>query len=406
MRRIFTSLMLLLFCAGLCSPSHAFAKTNTRQRVEEASQRAWITTTYDAADFPADVLLALQENGLSDYLPENGVTLSTRFDSRPELQKDEWDRAVCVLVKDNVRWLAVLHSRKREAWTLELLCDHAILQNRAYSLDSVEDEGTPLGQTFRFTYPCADGSTEIYRLTWGFSDASLWHVDSYDHVDTAGKGVRIVCDYSQGYGYAVSTLPQTGRYLDTDKTFYPCYLPVYFNWASIEDYPTTQAQARQYSESSLSFFPDGYAMVWGEVNLREAASSQSPSLGRYFAGTLAKVLSASSGKDAPWYELQIGSVHGFVSGVYISEPQDKSFSEQLWHGPLPVAKTVTECDFHSAMDGNISQLPAGTEMRVLGYTDSGTLHVIISQMAVVWQMDLNGTDGYVSKNDVKMRIQP
>lgn len=405
MRRIITAMVLLLTCARLCVPSPAFAKTNTHQSVEEASQRAWITTTYDAADFPADVLLALKECGLSDYLPENGVTLSTRFDTRPEMQKDEWDKAVCVLVKDNVRWLAVLSSRQRGAWTLELLSNHAILQNRAYSLDA-DDEGLPFGHTFNFTYPCADGSTEIYRLIWGFSDASLWHVDAYDHLDAAGKGIRIVCDYAQGYGYAVSSLPQPGRYLDTGKTFYPCYLPVYFNWANIEDYPTTEEQARRYSESSLSFFPDGYAMVWGEVNLRQEASSQSPSLGKYFAGTLAKVLSASSGKDAPWYELQIGAVHGFVSGVYVSRPQDKSFGEQLWHGPLPVAKTVTECNFRSAKDGNLSRLPAETEMRVMGYTDSGTLHVMISQMAVVWQMDLNGTDGYVSKKDVKMRIQP
>ena len=136
MRKIFISLLLLLSCVWLCSPSYALAKTNTHQRVEERSERAWITTTYDAANFPADVLLALQDNGLSDYQPENGVTLSTRFDTRPEKQKDEWDIAICVLVKDNVRWLAVLNSRQQGAWTLGLLSDHAVLQNRAYSLDS------------------------------------------------------------------------------------------------------------------------------------------------------------------------------------------------------------------------------------------------------------------------------
>jgi len=398
---------MLLSCVWLCLPSHAFAKTNTHQRVEEHSGCAWITTTYDAADFPADVLLALSENGLSDYLPENGVTLSTRYDTRPEMQKNEWDIAVCVLVKDNVRWLAVLNSRQQGAWTLDLLSNHAVLQNRAYSLDAdYNNEIASLGQTVDFTYPCADGSAEIYRLTWGFSDSSLWHVDCYDHVDTAGKGIRIVCDYSQGYGYTVSSLPQSGRYLDTDRTFYPCYLPVYFNWASIDDYPTTEEQARLYSENSMAFFPDGYAMVWGEVNLRQKATSTSPSLGKYYAGTLAKVLSTSSGKDAPWYELQIGSVHGYVSGVYVSRPQDESFSEQLWHGPLPVAKTVKECEFRSAKDGAVSRLPAGTEMQVMGYTDNGTLHVMLPQIAVVWQMDLNGTDGYVGKNDVEMRIQP
>ena len=86
-------------------PSPAFAQTSTHQRVEEDTGGAWITTTYDAAGFPADVLLALQAGGLADYLPENGVTLSVRFDARPEMQRKEWDIAVCVLVKDGVRWL-------------------------------------------------------------------------------------------------------------------------------------------------------------------------------------------------------------------------------------------------------------------------------------------------------------
>ena len=92
------------------------------------------------------------------------ATLSTRFDTRPELQKDEWDRAVCVLVKDSVRWLAVLNRKQKGSWALELLSDHAVLQNRAYTLDSSYHEQC-YGQTIDFTYPCADGSTEIYRLT-------------------------------------------------------------------------------------------------------------------------------------------------------------------------------------------------------------------------------------------------
>lgn len=405
MRTFVTYLLLLFSCVWLALPSPAFAQTSTHQRVEEDTGCAWITTTYDAAGFPADVLLALQAGGLADYLPENGVTLSVRFDARPEMQRKEWDIAVCVLVKDGVRWLAVLRSYQHGAWALELLSDRAVLQNRAYALDSGYLD-RPLGQTFDFTYPCADGSTEVYRLTWGFSDPSLWHVKCYDRVDKAGNGIRIVCEYAQGYGYAVSSLPQPGRYQDTGKTFYPCYLPLYFNWAAITDYPTTEEQARLYSGNSMAFFPDGYAMLWGEVNLRQRASSQSPSLGRYFAGTLAKVLATSSGKDAPWFELQVGSVHGYASGVYVSRPKDASFGEQLWHGPLPVARTLKECDFRSAKDGSVARLPVGTEMQVMGYTDGGLLHVMIPQAAVVWQMDLYGTDGYVSKADVAMRIQP
>ena len=75
MRRKFTCVMLLIYTLCLCLPAPATAEANTHQRVDASTLCAWITTSYGTADFPADVLLALQENGLSNYAPENGDPL-------------------------------------------------------------------------------------------------------------------------------------------------------------------------------------------------------------------------------------------------------------------------------------------------------------------------------------------
>lgn len=397
----------LLVCLLLCVPLCSFAATSTHQRRDSSTDGLWITTTYDGADFPADVLQALADNGLSGYAPENGVTLSTRFDTRPEMKDAEWDVAVCVLVKDNVRWLAVLESRQGGAWKLGLISSRAILQDRAYTLDSNMRYDNN-SQSFDFSYPCADGTTEIYHLRWGFSDHSLWHVECYDHVDAAGKGVRIVCSYGEGYGYTVSSLPQKAeKYFNEPKTFYPCYMPVYFNWAGIEDFPTTEKQAKALSESSLATYPAGRVYLWGGVNLREKATTQSRSFGQYNAGTLAEVLSTSPGKDAPWYHVKVGSAEGYVSGVYASTPADEWFWKHLWHGPLPVAETLSACELRDASrTQSVMQLPAGTVMQVMGRTDDGWLHVMIPREGLQWQMDIDGTDGYVHESDVRVRMQP
>ena len=396
----------LLLCLTLCVPFCALADTSTHERRDNA-ECLWMTTAYDAADFPADVLQALADNGLSDYAPENGVTLSTRYDTRPKMSKYEADIAVSVLVKDGTRYLAVFRSEQQDAWKFELFSDRAILQNRAYTLDS-DIVCNALGQSFDFTYPCADGTTEIYRLKWGFSDLSLWYVQCYDHVDAAGKGIRIVCDYGDGYAYAVSSLPQKAEnYHDEPKTCYPCYLPACFNWTSIEAFPTTEKQAKALSESSLATFPAGRVYLRGEVNLREKATSQSRSLGKYYAGTLAEVLSTSSGKDAPWYLVRIGSVEGYVSGVYASQPSDERFGEHLWHGPLPVAETRLACELRdTSRTRSVRSLPAGTIMQVMGYTNDGWLHVMIPREGLQWQMDISGTDGYVKQSEVTTRMQP
>ena len=55
------------------------------------------------------------------------------------------------------------------------------------------------------------------------------------------------------------------------------------------------------------------------MNLRSEATSAG--LGRYHVA-LAQVLDQEPGTEVPWYHVQVGGTQGYVSGRYVSFPED------------------------------------------------------------------------------------
>ena len=147
--------------------------------------------------------------------------------------------------------------------------------------------------------------------------------------------------------------------------------------------------------------PEGYAMLSG-VRLREKTSTRSRILGDFLPGTLIKDLGREQGDPFPWLKGSIGRLNGYVSTHYINPPEGQDGQSHVWTRPLPVAGTVKDISLKigtGLFDGKVQDLPKGSRMHVL--TDEGDwLYVCVPQGELGWLMDVDGTYGYVHKNDV------
>jgi len=162
---------------------------------------------------------------------------------------------------------------------------------------------------------------------------------------------------------------------------------------------------------SLREFEQPYPMKLGNdeayitsVNLRESATGKSKTWGEYTAKV--RILGQKPGNDAPWYNVRVGNLEGWVSGVYVYGP-DTSVRAKLYTTPVmvhPVGRTKIHTPLLDAHGGNaIMQLNADSYVHVLGERD-GYLHVIVPRKELNWQTDWDGTYGFVRREDIIVGI--
>ncbi len=157
-------------------------------------------------------------------------------------------------------------------------------------------------------------------------------------------------------------------------------------------------EALQNPQSGSGFrIPEGMAVI-GSVHLRKETSSHSRDLGTLNAGTLARIISIEPGDPHPWYQVEIGTKKGFVSGAYVEENPGR-----LTQSSLPVAITSEACSLKKNTDlfaPEVMKLSAGTTMHIIMSKD-GWHYVCIprQQPAGMW-MDHQGTYGYIRAGKV------
>lgn len=282
---------------------------------------------------------------------------------------------------------------------MENLGAKALLEDREFSiaLSDIGQNGVrEIGQRFSVRYSTAGGETESY----GFWRSELWYVGSYEKVDARGRGQIIYNDYPT-YGFRVRRLPleKTGEWDE-----YPAYISFYLaHMASIMDFPTDAETAKRVAEKSRQRFEGtDLALCYG-VNLREKATSASKILGTFNPGTLLHVLGQEKGTHEPWYHVRVGILEGWMSGMYVKFSKNADFEEALWHGPLPVARTTDVRILRASPSGNaerIAELPAGTLMHVLATVEGGWLYVMVPRETLGWEMDVDGTSGFLRVDEV------
>lgn len=266
-----------------------------------------------------------------------------------------------------------------------------LLKGRAFTI--VMDGDRPNNLVFQVRYPTADGGMESYA----FRKASLWEVDWYRQTDAQGAG-WLISSFSDGF--MLNTLPiQEGS-----AVAYNAYLPVWPEYMdSIADYPTTEDELKNLAETTWAAFDGTDIAAAGGVNLRTEATSTSDSLGVYGMGTLVHVLGQEKGRDAPWYHVRVGHVEGWMSGVYVAFPRTREFVRSRGYIPLPVGRANQAVTLRTAMSDQseaVCEVAQDTLMHVLNEPVNGWVHVMIPQGELSWQMDSDGTSGYLREEEI------
>lgn len=107
--------------------------------------------------------------------------------------------------------------------------------------------------------------------------------------------------------------------------------------------------------------------------------------------------------DAPWYHVRVGHVEGWMSGVYVAFPRTREFVRSRGYIPLPVGRANQTVTLRTAMSDQseaVCEVAQDTLMHVLNEPVNGWVHVMIPQGELSWQMDSDGTSGYLREEEI------
>lgn len=175
----------------------------------------------------------------------------------------------------------------------------------------------------------------------------------------------------------------------------------------LDSLPITADGARRLEEEHrAALVGTDLCLIWG-VNLRSEATSSSLSLGRYHVA-LAQVLDQKPGTEVPWYHVQVGGTQGYVSGRYVSFPEDWAEFVYRASSPCPVVTAVAGRSVVTDMDGGgaLCVAEAGRRMRVLAETEDGWLHVFLPRDDLDGSLNQPGIYGYLRREDVALWLGP
>ena len=361
-----------------------------------------VSVTEFAGEVPAELARALSHPMLAGWTCICGAYYT--FPAEANDSKDQYfysDTGLLALEKDGARTLVSLWRLPgAETWTVRPVGKNALLPGRTLYITYDIDHGV-----YALTYPLSDAETETFRVrAMVFPDFSLlFRLEDYRHVNAAaGESVIIAAADSRqneaddGYWYHITT---TAAGSSTEEQI-TVLVPPYLDYIDADAFPKTAEACRADAGYTL---PDDCGVVCG-VHMREKKSSRSADLGLYYTGALVTVLGEEAGDPYPWYHVRIGSLAGYMSGVYVDYPGSECSMKPLQKRvPLPVAKAKRDVGLKKGtglFDGTVTTLPAGTKMHVLAER-GGWLHVMVPQNGEPgWLMDVNGTDGYVKAGDV------
>lgn len=222
------------------------------------------------------------------------------------------------------------------------------------------------------------------------------YVYEYSWMDETGKALRMNCYHGEFTLHEDGDWPYT--ILAEGKA-----VPNRLSAWTADTLPKTETDLRAFEQKYPLVLDSDEAYITG-VNLRERATGESPSWGAYNARV--NVLGEKPGKLAPWVNVRVGNIDGWVSGDYlhrqgIGDQMHVYSTAAMVH---PVGRVKTETAFLHALNGEaVMQLKPDTYVHVLGERD-GWLHVIVPRGEITWQTDWDGTYGFVRAKDVTVGV--
>ena len=377
-------------------PAYSAAETVTREYVENGRTVIETITVFEQ-NIPHALRKILDTAGYQNAACYSGAVVENVYPLPKNDTPPSEFVALLAIEEDDVRTLVAIHKMNTVEAQVLVLGSRFLTPLGDFSI-RVERDGEL--RLFMLRCPQTDGNTIAYGL-YGDPGSTNWRMSCYDVLYPDGKGLRIACKWPT-HGFQVTNLPEAPEG-ENASIIYPAYVPLWLDYMeSFADFPTTEADAKRISEESLAPYAGTDIANISPVNMREKATGNSSLIGMYDPGVLVHIIGEKPGTGAPWYQVRVGTVEGYIAGMYVFKPQSESFVNQLLWGPLPVAKTKNDCALRQAPDDDATataQLPAGTEMHLLGVTTgTGFYHVMIPRGDIGWNMDIDGIDGYVHYN--------
>jgi len=381
----------------------AFAEIETLDVDDRMNMTTFSRITAFTGELPEALEEALMSGGFAGYDCYAGAMLQqlSKLEYMDTAGSIAW--ALVAMEKDGRRELVGLTRDNKDPWSVSKLGAKALLPEREFTvtLSDAHSRGDKLPTRFSVAYPREDGGSEAYGM-WIQYGGSTWNAVSYESVDAQGKGIAIVNDFNNWFEiWSLSA----GK--NASGPSYPAYLPLSLeHMDSILDYPTNEADAKRLAEASWARFAGtDLAMAWGEVNFREEPSMEARILGKTKTGVLVHAIGLENGNIAPWIHVRLGREEGWISGTYVSFPQENSHDFARIFRPLPVARATEDRILRAGPQDDaeaVEELPKDTLMHVLAETEGGWLYVMLPRGEIGWEMDVDGVCGYVAADEVSV----
>lgn len=267
-------------------------------------------------------------------------------------------------------------------------------------------------ETDSFLPPDAD-----FSITTTGGESSYVHltIDDRDmvyEIRTTGTGGAYLYEYSwtDETGNALHMDCYNGKFMLREEGDWPYTIlaegkaiPSRLSAWTADALPKTAEDIHAFEEKYPLQMDEDEAFITG-VNLRERATGESASWGKYFARV--QVLGEQPGKQNPWIHVRVGGLEGWVSGNYV-HGQGQGDQMHVYEAAVmvhPVGRAQTETALLQMPGGDaVMKLAAGTYVHVLG-EKNGCLHVIVPRGELTWQTDWDGTYGFVKAADVTLGI--
>ena len=414
-RLCFFSLLLLIL-------SSACAKADIRTwEIPNPLGRAYQQATVFSDELPPPLQEALKGSQFEGMHCYRGAQVDSLLQNEHDRTQSTLESTQALIALDTGHGLTLvcLGFGEDESWFIEPLGSHLLLPGRDFiitvadgsSADTSYRRAWIFGSRFFVQYSRPDGGMEGY----GFSlpTYGLAAVTAYATTDAAGNGMVIQHGLQTAtfpnIGLGISSLPAADG--NSSWTHYPAPIPFWAEYMdSIADFPTTEEDilraAAQMEARAAVFAGTDYMIISPIVNLREKASSSSKKLGTAAGAIPARLLGQKAGSSAPWYQLQIGQESCWVSGNYAWPAQSPEFSFFLWNHPLPMARAKSPVTLRAKPANSaaaVMELPEGTLMHVMAHMADGWLHVSVPRGEIGWEMDLEGTTGFLPASAVTER---
>lgn len=337
------------------------------------------------------------EGGMSQYAAQifgdlvrtdDEVICGTLFEEHYRNRPDLTGRGGALMaVRRDGKILLMSANTNGKGWTAAIETDSFLPPDAAFSITTMDAGPTYVHLTILYRNTAYEIRTE------GMGGAYLYE---YSWTDETGKALHMDCYDGEFVLREEGDWPHT--VLMEGKT-----VPVRLAAWAADVLPKTAESLHAFEQAHPLMLGDDEAYIMS-VNLRESATGKSKTWGEYTAKV--RILGQKPGNDAPWYNVRVGNIEGWASGVYVHRKNggNRHNVDQAAIMVHPVGRTKTETALlHMPGEGTVMQLETDTYVHVLGERD-GWLHVIVPRGELSWQTDWEGTYGFVRAQDVVVGI--